>query len=138
MRQYVFLIVLVGFFGNAQTQVTLPYNYGKNGMEYIVKYKSGLTIIVSTFNSRPDLIEPISIAMFDYYKEKRPESGARIQLHSNGVLVNGTCKITSVEKLTSIEFYYESVERENGITEVYVNPNQSQPTLSQTAIAVEE
>lgn len=59
-------------------------------------------------------------------------------MHSNGVLVNGTCKITSVEKLTSIEFYYESVERENGITEVYVNPNQSQPTLSQTAIAVEE
>lgn len=138
MRQLAFLIVLVSLYGNAQNQVTVPYNYGKNGMEYIVKYKSGMTIIVSTFNSRPDLIEPISIAMFDYYKENKPKSGTRIQLRTSGALVNGTCKITCIEQLTSIEFHYESVERDNGITEVYVNPGKSPPTLSQTAIAVEE
>ncbi|MEN9336530.1 MAG: hypothetical protein RLZZ500_1517 [Bacteroidota bacterium] len=138
MRQLAYLIVLVSYFGNAQSKEILPYNYGKNGMEYIVKYKSGKTVIVSTFNSRPDLIAPISIAMFDYYIENQPKSGQRIQLRANGALVNGTCKITSIEKLTSIEFHYESVERENGITEVYVNPEKSHPTTSQTAVAVEE
>lgn len=138
MRQLTYLIVLVSLYGSAQSQVTVPYHYGKNGMEYIVKYKSGRTVIVSTFNSRPDLIEPISIAMFDYYKENHPKSGSRIQLRTEGALVYGTCKITSIQNLTSIEFHYESVERETGITEVYVDPKVTQPSLSQTAIAVEE
>ena len=112
---------------------TEEYHYGKNGIEYIAKTKSGKTIIVSTFNSRPAIKDEVALNVLKYYQEKKPLNGDKITILTNGASVNGTLNIEIKNNLTSIEFHYQTVEWKTGLTEVYKNPN----TIN-TAIATSE
>jgi len=100
----------------------------KNGIEYIAKSKSGKTIIVSTFNSRPTIKDEVAVNVFNYFREKAPQDGDKITILANGAVVKGTCYIKVKDKLTSVEFHYETVEWNNGLTEVYTNPNSTNTT----------
>ena len=104
------------------------YNYGKNGIEYIVKNKNGSTIIISTFNSRPTIKDEVAINVYNYYKEKSPNDGDKIIVLANGAEVSGICKIKVKGSLTSVEFHYESVKWNSGLTEIYKNPDPINPS----------
>ena len=109
------------------------YNYGKNGIEYIVKTKSGKTFIISTFNSRPTINDEVALNVYNYFSEKSPQDGEKITINANGAKVEGTFIIKLKGTLTSLEFHYETVEWENGLTEVYKNPNAITPTTTSIA-----
>ena len=100
----------------------VAYNYGKNGIEYIAKSKSGKTFVVSTFNSRPLIKDEVAAKVFDYFREKLPKDGDKITIITKKALVKGTCHFKVKEDLTSIEFYYETVEWKSGVTEAYTKP----------------
>ena len=141
MRYIIILILGMISMGQsfAQGNTIKPYAYGKNGMEYIVRYQSGHTVIVSTFHARADLVEPISKAMFQYFTQNKPISGAWITLEVEGAKVSGSCIIKEIDRLTSVEFHYDTVVRSNGITEVYRPVRPELPTsTAQSAIAIEE
>jgi hypothetical protein len=46
-------------------------------------------------------------------------SGDTISIQGNDAIVTGKCLINRKEKLTTINFYYEKVEWNNGLTEIY-------------------
>lgn len=132
MRKIILISLLSSYCAFSQNAKKVEqYNYGKNGIEYIAKSKSGKTIIVSTFNSRPTIKDEVAVNVFNYFREKAPQDGDKITILASGAVVNGTCFIKVKDNLTSVEFHYETVEWNNGLTEVYTNPN---PTSS-TSIA---
>lgn len=101
----------------------VTYNYGKNGLELIVKQDDGTTILISTYNSRPDIKDEIALNVLEYFEEKKPSSGSKIKIEATTAVVDGTIKIVIKDKLTAIDFYYESVNWfKKRITEVYVDP----------------
>jgi hypothetical protein len=78
MRYIIILILGMMSMGQsfAQGNSIKPYAYSKNGMEYIIRYQSGHTVIVSTFHARAGLVESISKAMVQYFTQNKPSSGA--------------------------------------------------------------
>jgi hypothetical protein len=129
MRKIIFILLLSTYCTYAQSSKKVEqYNYGKNGIEYIAKSKSGKTIIVSTFNSRPTIKDEVAVNVFNYFREKAPHDGDKITILASGAVVNGTCYIKVKDNLTSVEFHYETVEWNNGLTEVYTNPNPTTTT----------
>ena len=130
MRKIILILLLSTYCTYAQSSKKVePYNYGKNGIEYIAKSKSGKTIIVSTFNSRPTIKDEVAVNVFNYFREKAPHDGDKLTILASGAVVKGTCYIKVKDKLTSVEFHYETVEWNTGLTEVYINP------ISTTSIA---
>ena len=124
MRKITFILLLATYCSFGQnTKKVEQYNYGKNGIEYIAKSKSGKTVIVSTFNSRPTIKDEVAEHVYNYFREKAPQNGDKITILASGAIVKGTCFIKVKENLTSVEFHYETVEWNTGLTEVYTNPN---------------
>ena len=120
----IFLVLLfcsVFAFGQ-KSKKSSNYNFGKNGIEYIAKTKSGKTIIISTFNSKPSLKDEIAVNVYKYFVDKSPENGEKIIVESNKAFVKGICFVNIKDKLTSIEFHYESIKWKTGLTEVYNKP----------------
>lgn len=132
-----FLAILASSFSYSQEKKFSSYQYGKNGIDYIITYESGNMIVVSTFNARVDLIDPVAKAMFYYYTQHKPKSGDLVSLQVDGAKVTGTCKVWESENLTSVEFHYETIMRDNGITELYKSPL-LKSTFTQTATANED
>ena len=129
MRKIILILLLSTYCTYAQSSKKVEqYNYGKNGIEYIAKSKSGKTIIVSTFNSRPTIKDEVAVNVFNYFREKAPQDGDKITILANDAVVKGTCYIKVKDKLTSVEFHYETVEWNTGLTEVYTNPNPTNTT----------
>lgn len=100
------------------------YKYGHNGMELIVTSKKE-TIIISTFNSKLELKEDIAEKVYNYYKDYKEDECLTKDhiLTINGVdaKVTGKCLVTKKGKLVAIEFYYEKIEWNTGLTELYKN-----------------
>jgi hypothetical protein len=105
---------------NKNTTVT-TYKYGYNGMEYIATSPKE-TIIVSTFNSKLNIKGEIAEKIFNYYKENKntiSEDSNTITIHGNDAKVTGKFVVTKRGKLIAVEFYYEKVEWNSGLTELY-------------------
>jgi hypothetical protein len=129
MKKITVLMLLIAFqFASAQinnsasanSKVT-TYKNGYNGMEYIVTSKKE-TIIVSTFNSKLDIKSEIAEKIYNYYNQNKDNSyqdGDTITIHGNDAKVTGKFVVTKKGKLTAVEFYYEKVEWNSGLTELY-------------------
>jgi hypothetical protein len=94
------------------------YNYGYNGMEYVVM-STNETTIVSTFNSKHQIKDEIAANVYNKLKETNFSSGDTIIIEGNSATVTGKCYIQKRGKLTSVNFYYEKVEWDNGLIELY-------------------
>lgn len=97
---------------------TATYKYGHNGMELVVtdQYE---TIIVSTFNAKPDLKKDIAQKVYDQFKNSTVCSGDTLTIFGNDAKVIGKCVIKTKGKLTAVNFYYESIEWKSGLLEFY-------------------
>ena len=115
------LLVLAQFsFGQEKSKVT-TYKYGYNGMELIVKNNSGNMIVVSTFNSKKELKEEIAQKVYQQFKESKLVTGDTLKIQGDNAIVTGKCFIQQKGKLTTLNFYYETVEWDSGLNEIYKN-----------------
>jgi hypothetical protein len=101
---------------------TSDYKYGHNGMEYVVSDKKGTTI-VSTFNSKMNIKDEIAIKVFSYYKENGKPFSDTITIQGGNAKVTGKIQINQKGKLTAVNFFYEKVEWNNGLIELYTGNN---------------
>lgn len=119
MRYSLLILLFAAQFSFSQQEVKVStYKYGYNGMELIVKSKSE-TVIVSTYNSKKAIKDEIAQKVYDHFKNNSIKTGDTISIAGNDALVTGKCFITKKGKLTSLNFYYETVEWKSGLTEVY-------------------
>lgn len=94
------------------------YNYGQNGMELVARSKKGV-IIVSTFNSKMTIRQDIARKLYDLYLANKLQSDKKITVEGNEADVTGKCVIRKKNTLTAVDFYYEVVEWDSGLKEVY-------------------
>lgn len=98
------------------------YNYGYNGMEYIIKEKKGTTI-VSTFHSKMDIKNEIAKKVFEYYSKSECTSTDSIIIKGDKANVTGKMFIKKKGLLTSVTFFYEKIEWKSGLTEIFTGKN---------------
>ena len=97
---------------------TSTYKFGHDGMELIIKDKNEM-IIVSTFNSKMKIKAEIARKIYDRFKNSTLCNGDILTILGDDAKVIGKFEIIKKGKLTSINFYYQSVEWNSGLTEVY-------------------
>ena len=125
MKKITLFILLIAFqFVSAQenklknNQIT-TYKYGYNGMEYIVTSNKE-TIIVSTYNSKKDIKDEIAQKIYAFYKDNNTiKTGETLTIKGDVAKVTGKYIVTKKGKLVAVEFYYEKIEWDSGLTELY-------------------
>jgi hypothetical protein len=125
MKKIIILLLLITFkFVSAQNKEIATYKYGHNGMELIITSKKE-TIIISTFNSKLELKQDIAEKVYNYYKENKDNesltNGHMLTIDGVDAKVTGKCLVTKKGKLIAVEFFYEKIEWNNGLTELYKN-----------------
>jgi hypothetical protein len=115
------LLIVTSF---AFTKVGEPrvetYNFGQNGMELVARSKK-CVIIVSTFNSKMTIRQDIARRLYDLYLANKLQSNKKITVEGSEADVTGRCVIRKKNSLTAVDFYYEVVDWNSGLKEVYKN-----------------
>lgn len=94
------------------------YNFGQNGMELVAHSKKGV-IIVSTFNSKMTIRQDIARKLYDLYLANKLENNKKITVYGCDAHVTGKCVIRKKKSLTAVDFFYEEVNWNSGLKEVY-------------------
>ncbi len=97
---------------------TSTYKYGHDGMELIIS-SSSETIIVSTFNSKVTIKKDIAEKIYDLFRFNTLCTGDILTILGKDAKVIGKFELKKKGRLTSINFYYQSIEWNSGLTEVY-------------------
>ena len=97
---------------------TTTYSYGHNGMEYIARNING-TIIISTFNAKMNIRQDIATKLYLMYIDNQLETDKKITVCGNEAEVTGKCVIRKKDKLTAIDFYYETINWSSGKKEIF-------------------
>ena len=105
----------------SQNAVETTYAFGHNGMELIVSKKNE-TIIINNFNAKMTIREDIAEKLLALYNENELINDSNIIVIGNEAKVTGKIIIEKKDKLTSVSFYYEKVEWNSGLMEVYKEP----------------
>lgn len=123
MRNLFFgLLSLISFAFTPSEPPIETYHYGHNGMEVIARSKSQ-TVIISTFNSKMTIRKDIAYELYNLYLENKLESNQKLTVFGCEANVTGKCIIRKKNNLTVVDFYYEVVEWNNGLKEVYQKIN---------------
>lgn len=118
------IITLLVFSYNStfsQQNIATTYEHGHNGMELIAT-KSNETIIINNFNAKMTIREDIAEKLLALYTNNSLINDTNITVIGNEAKVNGKIIIQKKDRLTSVNFYYEKVEWNSGLTEVYKKP----------------
>ena len=119
-----FTLLIVSQFVSAQenklkNNLITTYKYGYNGMEYIVT-SNNETIIISTYNSKKDIKDEIAQKIYAFYRDNTTyKTGDTLTIKGDDATVTGKYKVTKKGKLIAVEFYYEKIEWNSGLTELY-------------------
>ncbi|WP_333695191.1 hypothetical protein [Flavobacterium sp.] len=118
MKKIILLWVGLGLahYGFAQEKIT-TYKHGQNGMELVARSATGM-VIVSTFNAKMSLRAEIARKIYELFKAHKISDNTYITVLGKEAKVMGTCVIKTKNNLTSIEFYYDRVIWNTGLTEV--------------------
>ena len=121
MKKVLFGLLIVTCFAFSKGEPKVEtYNYGQNGMELVARSKKGI-IIVSTFNSKMTIRQDIARKIYDLYLENKLQNNKKIKVDGCDADVTGKCIIRKKNSLTAVDFYYEIVEWDSGLKEVYKN-----------------
>ena len=119
MKKILFCLILICQLATAQKATkTENYKYGCNGIEYIAKSKKG-TVIVSTFNSKSQIRTEIARKIYAMYLDNKIRSNTWITIEGDNADVLGKCVVRKKDTLTTVNFYYEKVCWNTGLTEIY-------------------
>ncbi len=118
---YKFIVVLLFAFQMSFSQdvsKTSTYKVGHDGMELIVS-SSKETIIISTFNAKMQIKAEIAQKVFDKFRFNTLCDGDILTIQGTDAKVIGKFEIQKKGKLTAINFYYQTVHWNSGLTEVF-------------------
>ncbi len=118
---YKFIILFLFVFQISYSQnasKTNTYKFGHDGMELIISSKAE-TIIVSTFNAKTAIKKDIAEKLYDLFRFNTLCTGDILTIIGNEAKVIGRLELKKNGKLTSINFYYQSIVWNSGLTEVY-------------------
>ncbi|MFN8324687.1 hypothetical protein [Flavobacterium sp.] len=119
MKKLILFSLLVSFTGFGQIKNKIStYKFGQNGMELVARTKNE-TIIISTFNSKMTIRRDIADKLFQLYRENKLETNKEFLVVGEIANVIGKCIIRKKDNLTVVDFYYETVLWDDGLTEVY-------------------
>jgi hypothetical protein len=119
MKKLILFSLLISFTGFSQIKNKIStYKFGQNGMELVAKTKNE-TIIISTFNSKMTIRRDIADKLFQLYRENRLETNKEFLVVGEIANVIGKCIIRKKDNLTVVDFYYETVLWDDGLTEIY-------------------
>jgi len=114
------LVVICFAFATGDNSKVETYNYGQNGMELVARSKKGI-VIVSTFNSKMTIRQDIAKRLYDLYLDNKLQHNKKIIVEGSEANVTGKCLIRKKNNLTTVDFYYEVVDWNSGLKEVYNN-----------------
>ncbi len=97
---------------------TQTYSFGQSGMELVARSKKG-TVIISTYNSKMTIRKDIANKIYSLYLANKLENDKKITVNGLEANVTGKCVIRKKKDLTAVDFYYETVEWNNGLKEIY-------------------
>lgn len=97
---------------------TSTYKFGHNGIELIYSSKSE-TVVISTYNSKYTIKEDIAQKVYEKFKNSTLCPGDILTILGKDAKVIGKFEMKQKGKLTSIDFYYHTIEWKTGITETY-------------------
>lgn len=118
-----FIVFLISNVYAQHTNEIKYYNYGKNGIEFIVEEMDGTKIIVSTFNSKPKIKDEVALNVLKYFDDKSPKDSEILKIETKEAVVEGVFHIVYKKNLISIEFHYQSVIWfKKNLKEIYVEP----------------
>ena len=112
-----FTLSCIAFSSHEDPKVT-TYNYGHNGMELVARSKKG-TVIISTFNSKMTIRQDIASKVYGLFIANKLENNKTVTVNGNEANVTGKCVIRKKKDLTAVDFYYETVDWNNGHKEIY-------------------
>jgi hypothetical protein len=121
-----FLLITSSLFG--QTNSVSSYNFGQDGME-LVATTPNETVIISTFNAKMTIRGKVAEKIYSLYLENKLETNTEILVESEEANVFGKCFIRKKNHLTVVDFYYETVLWNNGLTEFYSGSNLNTQTV---------
>lgn len=121
MCKIIFLYLLCTGYACSQHSEEVSYDFGHNGMELIASKKNE-TVIINNFNAKMTIREDIAEQLLHLYNENSLATNTNITVIGNEAKVLGKIIIEKKGKLTSVSFYYEKVEWNSGLTEVYKKP----------------
>lgn len=87
-------------------------------MEYVARNKNG-TVIISTFNSKITIRQEIAARIYEMYLDRKLENNKTVTVFGSEADVTGKCVIKKKDNLTTVDFYYESVQWCSGLKEIY-------------------
>ena len=94
------------------------YQFGHDGIELIVKLEKS-SVIISTFNAKMSIKHEIAQKIYAMHKEGLLKDKETHIIKGDEAIVTGYCTIKKVDNLTSIEFHYDKVDWNSGLTELY-------------------
>jgi hypothetical protein len=121
MKRVLLVLLVVTCFAFSKSDKNVEtYHYGQNGMELVARSKKGV-IIVSTFNSKMTIRQDIAKKIYNLYLDNKLQNNKKITVEGLEANVTGKCLIRKKNSLTTVDFYYEVVDWNTGLTEVYKN-----------------
>lgn len=121
MKKVLFGLLVVSCFAFSSGEPKVEtYAYGQNGMELVARSKKGV-VIVSTFNSKMTIRQDIARRIYDLYVQNKLQSNHKVTVEGAEADVTGKCVIRKKNSLTAVDFYYEVVEWDSGLKEIYKN-----------------
>jgi hypothetical protein len=121
MKKVLFGLLIVSCFAFSSGEPKFEtYSYGQNGMELIARSSKGF-VIISTYNSKMTIRQEIAKKVYDLYIANKLQNNKKITVDACEAAVTGKCIIRKKNSLTAVDFYYEVVEWESGLKEVYKN-----------------
>ena len=114
------LVVTCFAFSKREDPKVETYEFGQNGMELVARSKKGV-IVVSTFNSKMTIRQDIARKLYDLYLANKLQTNKKITVDGAEADVTGKCVIRKKNSLTAVDFYYEVVDWNSGLKEVYKN-----------------
>lgn len=119
MKKVLFGLFIVSCFAFSKRDTKVEtYNYGQNGMELVARSKKGV-VIVSTFNSKMSIRQEIARKIYDLYLANKLQNNKKVTVEGSEADVTGKCVIIKKKSLTAVDFYYEVVDWNSGLKEIY-------------------
>ncbi|MDR6967049.1 hypothetical protein J2X31_001049 [Flavobacterium arsenatis] len=85
----------------------------------LISTREGETIIINNFNAKMKIREDIAEKLLALYNKNELLNDSNITVVGNEAKVTGKIIIEKREKLVSVSFYYEKVEWNSGLKEIY-------------------
>ena len=114
----VFLFFITQFAFSQEIKRFETYKHGQNGMELVARSKKE-TVIISTYNSKMNIRQEIAKKLYAMYLQDKVFTENTLTIDGENAKVTGKCVVRKKNDLIVVDFYYETVQWNSGLTEIF-------------------